>query len=526
MKYYHLLISVLLITGSLKAQVLYPDDYTEDYYRLITLKNDSIGPVPMFIRPSVINEYSTDSALSWNIWGDYFNLNFKKNGKKNFMLLNPKLEYVYNYDYPRGYNDGPVWSGKGSNASFTAGFAGNYGILHYSFAPVVWFAQNQAFNIPELGLNKNEFSYPAEQNIDWVMRYGDDNYYAFDWGQSEVRLVYKNATVGFSTANFSWGPSRYNPIIMSKNAAGFPHVDVGTARPQPTKIGTIDFKWYWGALRESKYYDNDPDNDRGYITGFSLGYQPSLIKGLYFGLNRIMYRRWASGELATKDFFSAFIRNSHNGLLRNDDYDQMFSVAVEYKFPEVGLNVYLEYARNDFFGSLPDLAEHPDRTRASTIGLAKTFDLDNGKVLEFIIENTTLSSNQIQITSPGISATYYQHGVVESGYTHKGQIIGAGIGPGSNTGVFGFNLYDPKGKLGFTFQRIRFNDDYLVNAYPDTEDEPTDHEMALGFEYLRFFNNFSVNPRLVFAYRNNFLFQEAGAESLYFNMAFSYFINR
>ncbi|MEO9853037.1 MAG: capsule assembly Wzi family protein [Reichenbachiella sp.] len=526
MKKFNLLALLIFIGSTSHGQVLYPGDYTEDYYRMIAFKNPNLQPQPLIINPSVINTYGSDSTLNWNIWEDNFGISFQGESKNNFHILDPRFSYVYNLEYPRGYNDGPVWSGKGSNASFTAGIAGNIGIIHYTLAPVIWYAQNRHFNIPSIGLNKSEFSYPVEGKIDWVMRYGDDSYHQLDWGQSEIRIIYKNATIGFSTANFSWGPSRYNPIIMSKNASGFPHMDFGTARPIQTKIGSMEFKWYWGALNESDYFDENSVNDRRYITGFTLGYQPSFIKGLTLGLNRIMYTRWADGDLKAVDFFNAFARNTHKGLEKNDEYDQMFSLVFEYKFPQVGFHIYMEYARNDFFGSILDLAEHIDRTRARTIGLTKTFDLNSGKLLEINWENTTLSSNQIQIVSPGTSATYYVHSVVDNGYTHNGQILGAGIGPGSNSDIFWVNIYNPKGKFGYTFQRIRFNDDYSVNAFADTEDDPTDYEISVGADWVRVFDNFSINPKLLWIYRNNFLFEDTDDRNLFFSLSLSYFIDR
>ncbi|SMD37747.1 Capsule assembly protein Wzi [Reichenbachiella faecimaris] len=524
-----LIVSSLLflsLINSALAQVLYPGDYTENYYRTLQLKNPELLPKPIMIRPSIIEPYSSDRSLNWNLWEGNFKTKFKEDSNNNFYILNPRISYVYNHKYPRGYNNGAVWSGRGSNTSLTAGFGGNIGILHYTFAPIVWYAQNREYNIPSSQYNKNPYSYPAEGKIDWVMRYGDDSYSDFDWGQSEIRIIYKNVTLGFSTANFSWGPSRYNPIIMSKNAAGFPHIDLGTARPAKTKIGLMEFKWYWGAMYESDYFDDNSENDRKYITGFTLGYQPSFVKGLSLGVNRIMYTRWADGDLVTEDFFNAFVRNTHKGFMKNDEYDQMFSLVMEYAFPNVGLNLYVEWARNDFFGSIMDLAEHPDRTRAITIGLTKTFDLDNGNLLEINYEKTTLSSNQIQISSPGISATYYVHGVVDNGYTNNGQIVGAGIGPGSNSDIFWVNLYNPNGKMGFTFQRIRFNDDYLVNAYAGVQDEPTDYEITIGTDYLRMFNNFSINPEFLLIYRNNLLFEDNEQNNFVFNLSVSYFLNR
>ncbi len=528
MKHYYSLLSLLIVPLSTFGQVFYPGDFTEDYYRVLMIKNSGVATRPIMIRPSVMSYSGTDSSLQWNIWDDHFSLNFKNGEKSNFTILDPRFSYVYNHEYPRGYNNGPVWSGKGSNASLTGGFTGKVGLLHFTFAPVLWTSQNSAFRIPPNSFGKSGFSYPVENRIDWVMRFGNEAIHQFDWGQSEVRIVYKDFTAGFSTANFSWGPSRYNPIIMSKNAAGFPHIDLGTLRPVDTKVGKVEFKWYWGALHESDYFDNDSENDRRYITGFSLGYQPKYLKGLTFGLNRIMYARWADGDLSTEDFFSAFIRNSGapTAFTQNDEYDQIFSLVLEYYIPDVGLNMYLEYARNDFFGSIMDMLEHPDRTRARTIGITKTIDLDNGNLIEFNFENTTLSNNQIQTIFPGIAATYYVHSVVANGYTNNGQIVGAGIGPGSNSDIMWVNLYHPEGKYGFTFQRIRFNDDYVTQAFAGVEDEPTDYEIVVGADYVRMLKDFSINAKLFAIYRNNFLFEDNEKNNFILNLALTYRINK
>ncbi|MEP0984702.1 capsule assembly Wzi family protein [Ekhidna sp.] len=524
MKFIYFTILLFLISLSSSAQVFYPGDYTEDYYRVLLIKNPTLETRPIMIRPSIMTSYGTDSVLQWNIWEDDFSLDFNGDAKRSFSILEPRSSFVYNHKYPRGYNNGAVWNGKGMNTSITGGFTGNLGILHFSFSPVLWYAQNGSFRIPPGPYNKSEFSYPVENRIDWVMRFGDDAVHQFDWGQSELRLVYKNFTVGFSTANFSWGPSRYNPIIMSKNAAGFPHIDLGTSKPINTKIGKMEFKWYWGAMYESDYFDENPINDRKYITGLTFGYQPKYLEGLTFGLNRIMYTRWAGGDLDTEDFFSAFLKNSGSptAFTQNDEYDQLFSVVLEYYLAQVGLNLYIEYARNDFFGGFLDMIEHPDRTRARTIGITKTFDLENGGLFEFNYENTTLSNNQIQVIFPGIAATYYVHSVVENGYTNNGQIVGAGIGPGSNSDILWLNMYRPKGKYGLTVQRIRYNDDYVTETFRGVEDEPTDYEFLIGADYIKMLKDVSLNAQVLAIYRNNFLFEENEKNNFRAKLALTY----
>jgi hypothetical protein len=59
------------------------------------------------------------------------------------------------------------------------------------------------------------------------------------------------------------------------------------------------------------------------------------------------------------------------------------------------------------------------------------------------------------------SPTYYAHGIVGQGYTQRGQVIGAGIGPGGNSQHVGADLYAPWGRAGLYVQRdVRDNDAY------------------------------------------------------------------
>ncbi|WP_422359126.1 capsule assembly Wzi family protein [Reichenbachiella sp.] len=497
------------------CQVLYPGDFTEDYYLLLREKNSGNLPSAISFFPSPIYSMQPDSALAWDIWDNKLETTFdNRKGKFNTRILNPQVNYTFNSTYPRGYNDGPVWQGKGHNAFITGGLYGNYGILHFTFAPVFTYAENRDFHIPEseLALTKSEFSFPFEGPIDWIVRYGDDPFYNFHLGQSEVRVIYRNFTAALSTANFSVGPARYNPIIVSKNAAGFPHIDIGTNRPAKTKIGEFEYRMTWGAFEESDYFDNNPDNDRRYFTGFTFGYRPSFMKGLNVGINRYMYTKWAEGDLNFKDFFAAFIHNTASTPgTKNDEYDQMVSVTIDWRFPSVGFEAYIEYARNDFPTSFFEFMEQPDRSRARTIGMIKDIELKNGDLLQFIYESTVLGANQVQLVTPGGNPNYYVHTEVPNGYTNNGQVIGAGIGTGSQADIFKIHWYKPSGRYGFHFSRVRLDDDYFVNEYAGVglfEPYPTDYEINVGFDMVKFIGNFSIQPQILYSARRNFLYQD------------------
>lgn len=497
-----------------KAQILYPGDYTHEYFKLLSIKNEIQYPIILY--PSIITPYLSDSTLKWDLWNGKFNLKAPTNKKKNFTILNPQINLLYATEYPAGLNDGAVWTAKGMNMSLIGGFIGNIGKLHFSFAPVVYYAQNKYFFVPPNNFNKSEFSYPF-QMIDWVQRYGNGPLYAFNLGQSELRFIHKNFTLGLSTANMNWGPSTQNPILISSNAGGIPRIDIGILKPVNTKIGKIEFRTFWGQLRESDYFDQNQDNNRRYITGFTFGYSPDFINGLNVSLNKVLYKRWRKNknDVKFKDFFTIitnfYLQDDSNivdGKVINDDYDQIASITVDWRFPSVGFEAYLEFAKNDFPGNWKDLLDLPGRSAAYTIGLLKTIDFDDGNIFKILYEHTSLSANQISKAYPGGSPTYYVHGIVDQGYTQRGQIIGAGIGPGSNSDFLQLTLYYPKGLIGWHFRRIRFNDDYLFPRFANTNYAPTDHEISLGIHAVQHYKKFTISPEFIWNFRKNWYYRD------------------
>lgn len=492
-----------LFTSSISAQVLYPSYYHRDYYDVLRMKNDFEEPITYL--PSLIHEYGTDSTLSWDIWDGILDIQSKENDF--IQVLNPHANFSYSTNYPDGYNDGAVWEGKGLNSSFNFGFTGKKGVLSFTFAPVVYSAQNKDFDIPS-SPTKNEFSYPFEQRIDWVERYGDASLTKIHPGQSEIRLTYRKFSLGLSSQNFILGPSLAAPILMSNNAGGIPHFDFGTAGPIKTKIGNIDFKMFWGIMDESDYFDDNPDNDQRYITGATVGFQPKGVPGLSLGLNRVLYREMFDGDFKPIDLFASVWKTIEDPDLPNDNYDQMASLMVRWKFKDYGFDAYVEFARNDFPGTFTDLFEHPERTRGTTLGLIKTFDLTEESLIRFVFEHTKLNKTKMSVINRAGNPTYYVHGVIDNGYTNLGQIMGAYIGPGSNAHHLKLQYFTPKGRIGINFDRVRFNDDYFISNFSGNSSFENDIRYRVGLDYLRFIGNFIVDGNLTYGYRRNWFYND------------------
>jgi hypothetical protein len=97
-------------------------------------------------------------------------------------------------------------------------------------------------------------------------------------------------------------------------------------------------------------------------------------------------------------------------------------------FPESGFEIYGEYARNDHSWDFRDLLGEPEHSRAYMIGFQKSFNLAHGRLLAINAELVQTEASKTR--NIRTDATYYTHYIVTQGYTHKGQLLGLGHGPG------------------------------------------------------------------------------------------------
>jgi len=370
--------------------------------------------------------------------------------------------------------------------------------------PSATYAQNRNFDLAAVPFtDRSRFAYPWGAGIGWPQRFGDGSFTTLDWGQSGVRLELGGFTTGLSTESLWWGPGSRNAIIMSNTAPGFPHVDLGTGRPIGTPIGDVEVRAIWGALHKSAYFDNNPDGGRRLLAGITLGYRPSFLPGLTLGLTRVLYEEWPTGGLGLDDlslvlgtFFNPGTNVLPDGTIGNDLRDQLASVTARWVLPESGFEAYVEWARNDFAGSLRDLLLEPEHSRAFTAGFQKTLHAATGR-WRLAGELTTLGIPPTALVRA--EPTYYVHGYAIEGYTNRGQLMGAAIGPGSNSQYLGLDRYTSRGRWGVFLERVRYNDDafFFGNVFAGLSNNAGLYlyhqvDLTLGASVLRFVRAFDL----------------------------------
>ena len=285
---------------------------------------------------------------------------------------------------------------------------------------------------------------------------------------------------------------------MSANAPGFPHLYIQSRKPTRIPIFDFSFKQSWGALLESSYFDDNPDNNWRYFAGLFLEFKPRFAKGLQLGFNRTFIQRGPDFKLFSGDPIVTLYRFKAENKIEsiddpNDAFDQIASVTGRWTYPEVGFEAHFEYALNDFGSSF--WGSHPDHSRAYSLGFTQLFNGKNDDVYALTagLTNTAMSKTGF-VRPPG---GYYIHMSIEHGYTNQGEILGSGMGPG---GAMGYTLflrkYTAKVMHGFQISYQRINEDFYF-LYFDTMDR---HDFEMEGLYTGAFNMSDVQLEFQLGY--------------------------
>jgi hypothetical protein len=436
-------------------------------------------------------------------------------------LLPVRLDAGFNSGYVRGINDGAKWSGRGVSALARAGVAFRYGVLSAALAPELVYAQNRAFELPTPptpGLSPS--AYPWHGGIiDWPLRPGEGSLTTIEPGQSYVRADLYGFAAGLSTESLWWGPSLFNPLSLGSSAPGFPHLFVGTGRPLDIGIGALDFELMWGRLSESDWFDGDADNDHRLIAGIIVDFEPVFAPGFYLGAARTYMTTIPPDGFGIDDY----LLRPYTGVRGNviDAYsgeNQILAIFGRFAAPGAGLEAWAEWARDDHWGGLEDLAKEPDHSQVYTVGVQKVFQNRDGW-LRLYGELTHLQA-ALPLRAFRGAVNFYTNGSVRQGYTHRGQLLGAGIGPGSDMQIVGGEWLTDWGRSGLFLQRTRFDDDaYYANYARFYGQNGHDVELTVGARQRLFVGPVEVDGELTFSHRYNRNF--VGFEAQDFGALFS-----
>ena len=378
----------------------------------------------------------------------------------------------FNTHNPYSLNDGPMIPARGYQTMMSGGIFAEIGILNIQLRPEYVYAENRNFQGLYKELPENvwtEYNY-FHSVIDFPEKFGDKPYKKLFWGQSSIRLTAGSVSVGLSNENLWWGPGIKNAMVMSNTAPGFVHITLNTVKPIHTFIGSFEGQIIGGKLENSGYQMSARQNSR-YINGFVITYNPRWIPGLFLGLTRteIAYYNDLKTFFDFVPVLTPFFKNQ-NYSTGESPYpnDQRLSIFSRWLLPKAHAEIYGEFFREDHAYDFRDIALQMEYTHAYLIGLTKLIPIIShpNQFMKFQVEYTKIEQNEANPWRGG-GSLYVHYAGVSQGYTNKGQLLGPGIGPGSDLLSFEFSWIKGLKKIGIEFERFVHNNDFFNTVIID-----------------------------------------------------------
>lgn len=441
-----------------------------------------------------------------------------------------KLQYVG--DHPYDWNDGAMIPAKGWQQYLNAGMHLKWKQFELQIAPEFVAAQNLSFDGFSENLDPVHWRdyYRFYNFIEQPERFGDQAYQKFFFGQSFFKYQFKNTTIAVSTASKWWGPGKRNALILSNNASGFPHIAIANKQPVQTKIGAFNYEFIWGVLkngnwtppqptktfRGNKLYVAKPDTSRMF-QGMHINYTPKWFKHLTVGVEQsfVQYTNQLAGLMQFVPIKNIVYR------LPNDALNKPIILTAfyfNYELPAVQAKLYGEFGWNLNRTSLRNWFIQPDRGLASVLGFSKIIPTTKNHYWEFLAEMTNLQlQTRAEQFSTAAPPSWYLGSEVVQGYTHDGQILGAGIGPGATSQTIELNWRRGKNRIGLSGERRLHNNDFYVFSFTNSGDFRrwyVDFATTLKVDWS--LGRWDIGPRLSYIQTNNYNWWLFQPQEIYF----------
>jgi hypothetical protein len=390
-------------------------------------------------------------------------------------------DHVNNSLLPQNWNDGNMYPARGLQERYTVGLQLKLGIIDFNLQPEWLKVQNLPQEYypgnPEDGNFMPKYFGSVANVIDHFRQFGTMKIDTFSLGQSRIGLKLGPISVGYSNQNNWWGPGVRNSLVFTNNAAGFKHLYLSTNKPIKSFIGNFEFSAITGLLDTNWYQDPDlplmrsiwkggiaqKNLDQRKMDAITLNWSPIWLPNLFLGYaySRQYYKHQAQHYGQSYSFFSKDFINV-----------QLGSLMFRFLLPK-------DYA--EFYGEMgiPNKAPWPwkffeksPRT-GFVFGVTKLANLKSNK--SFLRLNVEMT--QLQLYNPkdmfypgwafvgGLPNSWYTSDIIKQGYTNQGQIIGASIGPGSNSQSINLSYHNKYNHIGIMVERISQNNDFFSVVY-------------------------------------------------------------
>jgi hypothetical protein len=400
-----------------------------------------------------------------------------KNKYLNFILIYDKIS---NNNLPIANNFGSIFPARGDQTRLSIGINMLWRNIDINYQPEIVNAENKN----QIFFNGNlkdgnwwpRYYLMVANNIDDFRQFGNRTIHKTFLGQSRVGFKNQIISFGISNENIWMGPGFRNSIILSNNSNGFRHLYLNTTKPISTKFGNLEFYYFNGIIDTTEFTNLDnnimnkiwPEGIQSKINltrklnGIEFVWNPNFAKNLFIGY-------------AVSNMFYRNLKNEFNLYYTNFSKDKpsinISTIQLKYIFPKEHADIYFEVGSKNQSLNLRNVFSDTTKT-AFIIGINKFYNINKNFNYHFFIECTQLSlMNPKNIFfendpfgHPKINS-WYTSNKVKQGWTNNGKLLGAFIGPGSNSQTIGVNFYYKKNKFGLFAERILHNADFYHYVY-------------------------------------------------------------
>jgi hypothetical protein len=152
---------------------------------------------------------------------------------------------------------------------------------------------------------------------------------------------------------------------------------------------------------------------------------------------------------------------------------------VRWVLPASGLELYGEWGKGDHSKDLRDLFVEPEHGSGWLLGFQKALRGTPGSQWKVAGELTLLGAPRTTIVRSPQAGFFYVHNLVPQGYTNRGQVLGAGIGPGASQLMLRVDRFTGWGNAGLGVLRTVYDNDRFYHQSPPLD--PFGHEVEPTF---------------------------------------------
>lgn len=463
----YIIILLLNISFISSAQILTQDEIKlTDNNRITQLVQDTLKQSNSFFYRSTSLFQTTNTQIENKIKIKYLSFSYEKQINNNL---------------PYGFNDGSFFPAKGLQERLSAGVNISWNILDINYQPEFVNVENQIQEEVYGDLQDRNYwtryFYHVANNIDNFRQFGNKPINFTSMGQSRIGIATNSIGFGYSNENIWWGPGMRNSLIFTNNAPGFSHYYFQSIQPLKTIIGDFEVNAVSGKLDSLHYTDPDVSmmnsiwsgaiinkklNERN-IHSISVTLRPKWLQNLYLGY-AYSTQSYINDINTTGVVYSKFSKDKPRMSIG--------AIFFRYLLPKDHVEFYGELGvMNQSFGQFNIFSD--TAISGFNLGARKIFPSNNGKSnFEFSIELTQLSimnpRNIFVSGSPfGVPKynSWYTSSIIRQGYTNQAQLLGASIGPGSNSQTINFAWNKGLNKIGIYFERLINDNDFYHYHY-------------------------------------------------------------